>query len=56
MRTLTLDHLIALAYLLLTIWLIVIHPWELVEITIHGGVSGAYFLKARADRTNGPKP
>jgi hypothetical protein len=56
MRHFTLDHLIAAAYLILTLWLIVVHPWELVEITIHGGVSGAYYLKARAERTSGPKP
>ena len=56
MKALPLDHLIALAYALLTIWLIVSHPWELVEITVHGGVSGAYYLKARAERMGGPKP
>lgn len=56
MRHLTTDHLIAAAYLLLTLWLILAHPWQVVEIAIHGGVSGAYFLKARADRGGGPKP
>ena len=56
MRHLTLDHLIAAAYLLATLWLIATHPWQLVEIAINASVSGAYFLKARAERSGGPKP
>ncbi len=56
MRHITTDHLIAAAYALLTLWQILTHPWALVEITIHASVSGAYFLKARAERTNGPNP
>ncbi len=56
MKTLTPTTLIALAYALLTLWQILTHPWALVEITIHASVSGAYFLKARAERPNGPNP